>query len=167
MAILRITAAEVASIARLDLTDTEVVADIAAALAGEQSALEQTLDPAAFALPGAADLLRRNVAKLLAAEVLATRGRAPGARGDLQLGTGVGEIKIGHVPDAAIELRAEANAALAPYLLRQAPMGHALTSAGAAASLPAASDRCIQDRLYGPSEADRTQRGFADNERRF
>jgi hypothetical protein len=155
LAILMITAAEVAQIARLDLADSAIAADVGGVLTAEQAAVEQTLDPAAFTLPGVADLLRRNVAKRIAAEVLAMRARAEGAVGDLLLGTGAGEVRLGRVPDFAATLRAEADAALAPYTLRQTLLGRQGPSPTLCPATLPLTDRDGQERLYGPSEGER------------
>ena len=169
MPILRITAAEVGQIARLDVaSDTQAASDVELVLECEQDAIEQTLDPWAFGVAaGVGDLLRRNVAKLLAAEVLEMRAREAGASGDVQVGGGSGEIRLSRVPDFPAALRAQANAALVAYRRREPVLP---TSGFLSSALPTASprsDRGIQDRLYGPTEMERTveevaRRGVCD-----
>ena len=129
-----------------------------AVLANEQSAIEQTLDPAAFGLVGVGDLLRRNVAKLLAAEVLAMRAREVGASGDVQVGGGADAIHIARVPDGAASLRTEANAALAPYRRREPILGARGAMSSALPTGVPLSDWSVQDRLYGRTEQGRLER---------
>lgn len=153
-AILSITAAEVGRIARLDVVGDDVAAaDVAGVIDDEQTAIEALIDPAAFAISAIADLLRRNVAKLLAAEVLEMRRRQAGAAGDLQIGTGSSEVKISKVPDFPAFLRIEANAALKPYLRKHELVNHALTSLVAPAV--SGSSSADQNALFGPDETDR------------
>jgi hypothetical protein len=137
---LTITVAEVCRTARLDPADATDAADAQFVLDNDQAALEASIDPAAWALPGAehGTIIRRAVVKLLAAEALEMRGRADGASGTF-VGAG---ITISRVPDHAAILRAEANAALALYVRREAAVLGALgfrTSLGRR-TVPAGSD---------------------------
>ena len=106
-----IPADEILRLARLDGAVVANTLDAASVLADEQEAIEATLDPAAFAQAGLSALLRRNVAKLLAAELLEMRGREEGASGTFE---GLG-IRIAAVPDHVRRLRDEARLALSRY----------------------------------------------------
>ena len=108
---LTITHAEILRLARLDGGIAQNVTDAVNVLADEQEAIEARLDPTAFTQPGIAALLRRGVAKLLAAELLEMRGREEGASGTFE---GLG-IRIAAVPDHVKRLRDEARLALSRY----------------------------------------------------
>ena len=108
---LTISQAEILRLARLDGTVPQNASDATNVLADEQEAIEATLDPAAFTQTGLTALLRRGVAKLLAAELLEMRGREDGASGTFE---GLG-IRIAAVPDHVKRLRDEARLALSRY----------------------------------------------------
>jgi hypothetical protein len=108
------------------------------------------LRPEALADSALTAFLRRCVAKLLAAEMLAMRGREDGAGVSFQ-GAGV---TLGRPADVAGALRAEALADLAPYLRR--PSGVNVVGDGAVAPISAAS-AASQRALFGPEEAGRAR----------
>lgn len=126
---------EVLKIARLSLGDAEAAADVDFVIEFEQEAIEDTLDGAVWNEPERLPLLRRGVAKLLAAETLEMRSREEGASGAFQ-GAGV---SLSNVPDHAAILRSEARAALAPYRKKRRQAGTlasvATHSSGSPASL--------------------------------
>ena len=111
---LNITTEEILRLCRLDTADTVNLADANEVLNRQQGAIEATLRPSALADTILITVLRRNIAKLLAAEVLAMRGREEGASGSIQ----AAGINLSAVPDHAALLRAEADAALLPYRRR-------------------------------------------------
>ncbi|MBC8141544.1 MAG: hypothetical protein H7Y38_08900 [Armatimonadetes bacterium] len=127
---LTISAAEVLRLARLDAGVAQNATDAAAVLTDEQEAIEATLEPAAFAQTGITALLRRNVAKLLAAELLEMRGREEGASGSFE---GLG-IRIAAVPDHVKRLRDEARLALSRY--NRAPVAVVPVVSGAVTLAP-------------------------------
>jgi len=127
---LTITAAEILRLARLDAGVAQNATDAANVLTDEQEAIEATLEPTAFAQAGITALLRRNVAKLLAAELLEMRGREEGASGSFE---GLG-IRIAAVPDHVKRLRDEARLALSRYV-RVTPVTAVVPVAGAVKSV--------------------------------
>ena len=155
--LLSIDAAEVLGLCRLAADDAAAVADADAVIFYEQAGIEEEIDPAAFGV-GVTELLRRNVAKRLAAELLAMRRRAEGASGDVQIGSGLGELKVANVPDLATQLRAEAFLALRPYLRQNALLPHPgpRPSVGSSDRSDSVVSRAAQARLYGPSEGERS-----------
>jgi len=142
-AVLVVTRNEVLRVARLDNTNATNQDDADKAIADEQEAIEQTLSASALADSTLTALLRRNVAKLLAAEVLETITREEARSGTFQ---GLG-ITISQVPDHAGRLREEARAILVPYARRRtgAMVPDVASPAGQAA----------QETLYGKTEAAR------------
>ena len=90
MPILPLTIADLKPLLALDAADTTFDADLALLLAGQQAALEYTLDPAILtASAGSAGLqatLTLGVAEALAGEFLRRQARAPGATDDFHLG---------------------------------------------------------------------------------
>jgi hypothetical protein len=152
-AVLTITNSEICKLCRLDPADSTADADATEVQTNAQEAYEAyeayeaMIRPSALADSSLTFLLRRNVAKLLAAEVLAMRRREDGAGESFQ-GAGV---TLGKPDDFGAQLRAEALADLAPYLLR--PSGVNVVAGGAAAQTSSAS-ASRQRRLFGPSEGD-------------
>lgn len=146
--ILFITAAEVGEIARLNIAgDTTAAADVDGVLTNEQPAIEAMLDPAAFGDASLTPLLRRNVARLLAAEVLEMRRREEGADGNITATTGIG-IAVSGIPDHAAALRAEAWASLAPWA-RRVPGAVPLSSDPKAALAQAQAEKAVAELLAG------------------
>jgi hypothetical protein len=148
--VLTITEAEICNLCRLDPLDATAAADTTEVLANAQEAYERMLRPECLADSSLTFFLRRNVAKLLAAELLSMRRREEGAAESFQ-GAGV---TMGKPDDFGALLRAEALADLAPYLLRGASVnvvGDGLAARQSAASGPA------QTELFGPSEGDRAR----------
>jgi hypothetical protein len=146
--VLTITNSEICKLCRLDPADPTADADATEVKTNAQEAYEAMIRPSALADSALTFLLRRNVAKLLAAEVLAMRRREDGAGESFQ-GAGV---TVGKPDDFGAQLRAEALADLAPYLLR--PSGANVVADGAVAQTSSAS-AARQKRLFGPSEGDR------------
>jgi len=134
--VLTITVEEVLRIARLDATNAGDVADAAAVIADEQAAQEVLLRPDSLADADAIPLLRRAVAKLLAAELLETRARAEGAGGSFD---GLG-LSFGPPPPHADSLRAEARRALASHL-RAGSLGAQWPGTHSPASVAAQAER--------------------------
>lgn len=109
--LLTITPEEILRLGRLDTSETANLDEAETVIADEQEAIEATLRPDALTDESKTALLRRNVAKLLAAEFLEARGREEGASGSFE---GLG-LSISAVPDHAGKLREEANQSLLPY----------------------------------------------------
>jgi hypothetical protein len=109
--VLTITRGELLAIARLDAADVQAQADADYVLAAKQEGTEETVEPAALADLSVRKLLTRNVAKLLAADLIEMRSREEGAGGALS----AAGVEIGAPPDHAARLREEARLALAPY----------------------------------------------------
>ena len=90
MSILPLTIADLKPLLALQSTDTTFDADLMTLLAGQQAALEYTLDPAILtAAAGSAGLqatLTLGVAEALAGEFLRRQARGPGATDDFHLG---------------------------------------------------------------------------------
>ena len=122
------TAAEVLALTRLDPADTQAQTDVATVLAYEPAAQWETLRPDAVGNPALADVLRRGVARLCAAEVLEMRNREEGASGSFA-GDG---LTLGAPPDWASLLRAEGRTLLEPYLVQPLTLSAAETTARAA-----------------------------------
>ncbi len=117
-AVLSITPNDVIACARLNAANPADLSDAQAVLSAEQESLETILRPDALQDARLTPLLKRQIVKLLAAELIAVRARenngldAPG--GTFQ---GAG-ILVSGTPDQAALLRAEARHYLAPYLRR-------------------------------------------------
>jgi hypothetical protein len=148
--VLVVTNSEICKLCRLDPADATADADATEVRTQSQEMYEGMLRPDALADAALAALLRRCVAKLLAAELLAMRGREDGAGVSFQ-GAGV---TLGRPADVAGALRTEALTDLAPYLRR--PAGANVVGDGTAASISAAS-AASQGALFGPDEADRAR----------
>ncbi|MDX1932002.1 MAG: hypothetical protein SFU56_05300 [Capsulimonadales bacterium] len=141
MSILTITPAEILRLCRLDPADTIHLADANEVLDRGQEAYEAMVQPVLLNDPGLAVFLRRNVAKLLAADLLGMRSREEGVSVGLQ---GAG-ITLGPPPDLAGRLRDEAMLLLEPYLRSWRP--------GGAITTPEASEAAqdAQSALFGPA----------------
>lgn len=113
--VLTITDTEILKLARLPLTgDAVAAADVADVRGYEQEAQEGRIEPAALATIALRPLLRRGVAKIIAAEVLEMRARDGSTAGF----TGSG-VTVGNPPeDFPRRLREDAEDELAPYLIR-------------------------------------------------
>ena len=113
--VLSITDTEILKLARLPLTgDAVAAADVADVRGYEQEAQEGRIEPTALATIALRPLLRRGVAKIIAAEVLEMRARDGSTTGF----TGSG-VTIGNPPeDFPRRLREDAEKELAPYLIR-------------------------------------------------
>jgi len=146
MPTLSISEEEVLRLCRLDEADVDLVAEVATLLADEQEAVEATITAAALADATLTALLRRNVAKLLAAGYLEMRGREEGATGSFQgAGLSLGPAKF----DFVTRLREEADAALRPYRR----LGATVAASGIATASPAS--LTAQNAMFGRSEGDR------------
>ncbi len=113
MSVLVITDLEVLTLSRLAAADTVAAADVAAVKSYEQGAQESRLLPSALATAALGPLLRRGVAKLIAAEVLEMRARDGSLAGFSDSG-----IVIKDPPrDYSLRLRQAAEEELGPYLI--------------------------------------------------
>lgn len=125
-AVLSITAADILTTARLDAANTADLADANAILAAEQESLETIMRPDALHDARLTPLIKRQIVKLLAAELIALRMRE---NGGMEGGTFQGAgILVSGVPDQANLLRTEARHYLAPYLRRALPIALPLPS---------------------------------------
>ena len=149
--LLTITNSEILKLCRLDPADAAADADATEVKNQQQEALEKTLKSSAFADASLTVLLRRNVAKLLAAEILAMRYREDGASGSF---SGAG-VTLSAPPDLAMVLRQEAETALALYKAR--PVGISVAADGREAKAPT-TGAGAQETLFGADEAALTVR---------
>ena len=146
MSTLTITEEEVLRLCRLDEADVDMLAEVATLLTDEQDAIEATITTTALADATLTALLRRNVAKLLAAGYLEMRNREEGATGNFQgAGLSLGPAKF----DFVERLREEADAALRPYRR----LGATVAASGIATRSPAG--LAAQNAMFGRSEGDR------------
>lgn len=148
--ILSVTTGEILKLCRLDTADATNIADANEVISNQQEAFERLLKPSAFSDSTLTAFLRRNMAKLLAAELLNMKRREDGAATSFQ---GVG-VTVGAPPNLGQELEAEAWDALAPYRLRLA--GANVGPSGAALGEPA-TGKDGQAALFGDSEGERTR----------
>ena len=118
MPVYSISAADVLQTARLDSANAADVADAQTVIAAEQESLETIVRSDVLQNPALSALIKRQIVKLLAAELFALRGRE---NGGLDGGTFQGAgILVSSIPNQADLLRGEARHYLAPYL-RRAP----------------------------------------------
>ena len=113
-----ISASDIAQTARLDLSNAADLADAQTILETEQESMETIIRPDFLSDARVMPLIKRQIIKLLAAELIALRARE---NAGLDNGTFQGAgILIGRGPDQAELLRTEARHYLAPFL-RRAP----------------------------------------------
>ena len=151
--LLTITNSEILKLCRLDPADAVADADATEAKNQQQEALERMIKVAAFADTSLTALLRRNVAKLLAAETLAMRYREDGASGSF---SGAG-VTLSAPPDLAFALRQEAWEALGPYLARS---GGVIVAADGQSAREAVTGSVAQGALFGADEGMRSRNYF-------
>lgn len=144
-AILAIANADILKLCRLDPADATADADATETKNRQQEALEREIKSSALGDATLTALLLRNVAKLLAAELLAMRRRKEGASGVF---SGAG-LTLSAPPNLAEELRQEAWAALEPYRSRR--VGAHVVASGAEASVAITND-AVQGDLFGIGE---------------
>ena|GEM_PF-6257472 len=120
---LSISASLIAGLARLDLGDTQHSDDVDFGLT-LQPGYEASIQPEHLVDSAVIPLLVLNIGKLIAADVLSLRRREEGAAAAFQ---GAG-LLLSAEPDHGPQLRAEADAALAPYRIGAAT-GEQLTAA--------------------------------------
>lgn len=147
--LLTISNAEILKLCRLDPADGTADADATEVKNRQQEAVEKEIKPSAFADATLTATLQRNVAKLLAAEVLGMRRREEGAAGSF---AGAG-VSLSAPPDVGADLREEAWAALAPYRLHT--IGRNVLTDGQDAP-EAATGSARQSSLFGRDELGRT-----------
>ena len=120
---LSISSSLIAGLARLDLGDTQHSDDVDFGLT-LQPGYEASIQPEHLVDSAVIPLLVLNIGKLIAADVLSLRRREEGAAAAFQ---GAG-LLLSAEPDHGPQLRAEADAALAPYRIGAAT-GEQLTAA--------------------------------------
>ena len=144
--IITVTATEILKLCRLDISDTTAIADANEMINFQQEAFEKILKPSALSDPALTAFLRRNLAKLLAGELLRMLRREEGAGTSFQ---GVG-VTLGIPPNLGKELADEAWLALAPYTVRAVGVNVGADTLPVPEPVTGANG---QDALYGEKES--------------
>jgi hypothetical protein len=145
MSVLTLSNSEVLRLCNLDTADSTNIADATEVIGKGQDSYEAMLQPEALATVALQPFFRRNLSKLIAADLLDMRRRADGASSSL-VGAG---ITVGKPDDLGANLRREAGETLGPYVRIWRPASASTTTD----TSPAAQES--QGSLFGDSEAAR------------
>jgi hypothetical protein len=136
MSVLTITNAEVLNLCHLDTADATNIADATEVISKGQDGYEAIIQLVVLVDTAMQPFLRRNISKLIAADLLDMRRRADGASSSL-VGAG---ITVGKPDDLGANLRAEAMTMLQSYLRSWRPASQITTPDTSSASQGAQAD---------------------------